>query len=106
MNVRKRFEGFTPSEACRQDILRILGLWAEARSRFGSGGPFLFGTFGAADIFYAPVVSRFITYGFSVPGFAESYMQAVWTHDWLQQWIHAAEDEQWVIEQYENVPTA
>ena len=75
-----------------------------ARARFGSGGPFLFGTFGAADIFYAPVVSRFITYGFGVPGFAESYMQAVWTHDWLQQWIAAAEDEQWVIEQYESVP--
>ena len=64
------------------------------------------GTFGAADIFYAPVVSRFITYGFGVPGFADSYMQAVWTHDWLQQWIAAAEDEQWVIEQYESVPAA
>ena len=106
MNVRVRHENVKISEATRQDVVRILGLWAEARARFGSGGPFLFGTFGAADIFYAPVVSRFITYGFSVPGFAESYMQAVWTHDWLQQWIHAAEDEQWVIEQYENVPTA
>ena len=37
MNVRKRFDGFEPSEACKADILRILGLWAEARSRFGSG---------------------------------------------------------------------
>ena len=75
MNVRKRFEGFTPSEACRQDILRILGLWAEARSRFGSGGPFLFGTFGAADVYFAPVVSRFISYQIAVPGFAAAYMR-------------------------------
>ena len=94
------------SEGTRHDVVRILGLWAEARARFGSGGPFLFGTFGAADIFYAPVVSRFITHGFGVPGFADSDMQAVWTHDWLQQWIAAAEDEQWVIEQYESVPAA
>jgi len=103
MNIRTRHQNVKISETTRQDVVRILGLWAEARARFGSGGPFLFGTFGAADIFYAPVVSRFITYGFGVPGFAESYMQAVWTHDWLQQWIAAAEDEQWVIEQYESV---
>ena len=106
MNIRTRHQNAKISETTRQDVVRILGLWAEARARFGSGGPFLFGTFGAADIFYAPVVSRFITYGFGVPGFAESYMQAVWTHDWLQQWIAAAEDEQWVIAQYEDVPTA
>ena len=103
MNVRKRFEGFTPSEACRQDILRILGLWAEARSRFGSGGPFLFGTFGAADVYFAPVVSRFISYQIAVPGFAAAYMQAVWEHEWLQAWIETSESEEWVIEQYETI---
>ena len=106
MNVRRRVEGAKISETARQDVVRILGLWAEARARFGRGGPFLFGTFGAADIFYAPVVSRFLTYGFGVPGFAQSYMQAVWEHEWLQQWINASEDEEWVLEQYESVPAA
>src|SRR5690606_28358900 len=101
MNVRKRVAQHELSEEVRSDIVRILGLWAEARARFGKGGPFLFGTFGAADIFYAPVVSRFITYGIGVPGFAQAYMQAVWEHDWMQQWIHAAEEEQWVIGQFE-----
>ncbi|MCB2087734.1 MAG: glutathione S-transferase family protein [Sphingomonadaceae bacterium] len=106
MNVRKRFEGVTVPDEVRHNIVRILGLWAEARARFGQGGPFLFGTFGAADIFYAPVISRFVTYGVAVPGFAEAYMQAVWEHDWMQQWIAASEDEQWVIEQWETAPTA
>ena len=92
-----------PSEACKADILRILGLWAEARSRFGSGGPYLFGTFGAADIFFAPVVSRFMTYGIGVPGFAVAYMQAIAEHAWTQEWINAAENEEWVIEQFEAV---
>ena len=86
----------------RDDIVRILGLWAEARARYGHGGPFLFGTFGAPDIFYAPIVSRFLTYGVPVPGFAQAYMQAVWEHDWMQQWVAAAEEEEWVIAQYED----
>ena len=101
MNVRRQVPGIQPTEETRRDIVRILGLWAEARARFGAGGPFLFGTFGAADIFYAPVVSRFITYGIGVPGFATAYMQAVWEHDWLQQWLQGAEDEEWTIEQFE-----
>ncbi|MCP5395127.1 MAG: glutathione S-transferase family protein [Sphingomonadaceae bacterium] len=105
MNVRGRHEGVTVSDEVRHNIVRILGLWAEARARFGQGGPFLFGTFGAADIFYAPVISRFVTYGVAVPGFAQAYMEAMWEHDWMQQWIAASEDEQWVIEQWDKAPT-
>ena len=102
MNVRKRVEGLAPSDETRADIVRILGLWAEARARFGKTGPFLFGTFGAADIIYAPVVSRFITYGVPVPGFAVAYMQAVWEHDWMQAWVAAAEAEEWAIEKFDQ----
>ena len=102
MNIRRAAKNHEIDEDARQDILRILTLWAEARARFGKGGPFLFGSFGAVDIIYAPVVSRFLTYGVGVPGFAIAYMQAVWEHEWLQQWIAAAEAEDWVIEQYEQ----
>ena len=101
MNIRRRFEGWEIDDEARGDIVRVLGLWAEARARFGKGGPYLFGSFCAADIIYAPVVSRFVTYGIPVPGFAQAYMEAVWEHEWLQQWIAAAEAEEWVIEQYE-----
>lgn len=102
MNIRRQVEGHKISEAARADVVRILTLWAEARARFGRGGPFLFGTFSAADIFYAPVVSRLITYGMGVPGFALAYMEALWEHEWLQAWIKAAEAEEWVIEQWET----
>lgn len=105
MNVRRRVEGAKITANAKADIVRILGLWAEARARFGQGGPFLFGTFGAADVFYAPVVSRFTTYGVRVPGFASSYMEAVWEHDWLQGWINAAENEEWTIAQYDTALT-
>jgi glutathione S-transferase len=101
MNVRRRVDAAELGEEAQADVVRVLTLWAEARARFGKGGPFLFGTFCAADIFYAPVVSRFITYGIGVPGFAVAYMEAVWEHEWLQSWIAAAETEEWVIEQWE-----
>lgn len=106
MNIRASHTGLEISDECKVDIVRILQLWAEARARFGQGGPFLFGTFGAADIFFAPVVSRFISYRIGVPGFAEAYMQAVWEHEWMQSWVSAAEEEQWVLEQYEVAPNA
>ena len=102
MNIRRRVENAQIGDDARADVVRILTLWAEARARFGKGGPFLFGSFCAADIIYAPVVSRFITYGVPVPGFAVAYMQAVWEHEWLQNWVAAAEAEDWVIEQYEG----
>ena len=101
MNIRRREDGWPLDEDARADVVRILTLWAEARARFGRGGPFLFGTFSAADIFYAPVVSRFLTYGIGVPGFAIAYMEAVWEHEWLQSWVAAAAEEEWVIEQWE-----
>lgn len=100
MNIRAR-AGVKLTDETKADIVRILGLWAEARARFGKGGPFLFGTFSAADIFYAPIVSRFLTYGIGVPGFAQAYMQAVWEHDWMQQWVESAENEEWTISQFE-----
>ena len=104
MNVRRKVEGAEIDDAAKADVVRILTLWAEARARFGRGGPYLFGTFSAADIFFAPVVSRFISYGIAVPGFALAYMEAVWSHEWLQSWIVAAEAEDLVIEQFETAP--
>ena len=106
MNIRRRIEDAEIGAEARADIVRILTLWAEARARFGRGGPFLFGTFCAADVIYAPVVSRFMTYAIPVPGFAAAYMQAVWEHEWLQAWVEAAESEDWVIEQYDGPVTA
>jgi len=101
MNLRARVEGFTLSAEARGDVVRILTLWAEARARYGGSGPFLFGSFSAADIAYAPVIGRFITYGVPVPGFAMAYMEAVWEHDWMQQWIELAEAEPWTIPAFE-----
>jgi glutathione S-transferase len=104
MNLRKTYQDFTISDECRNDAIRILGLWAEARARFGKEGPYLFGTFSAADVMFAPVVTRFVTYGFILPGFAAAYVEAMLAHPWMEEWYQAAADEEWVIEKYESEP--
>ncbi len=101
MNVRKQFPPKPLSEGVRAEVIRILELWAQARARHGSGGPYLFGTFGAVDIMFAPVVTRFITYSIPVPRFAAAYMEAILSHPWMIEWIEAAQEDPWVIEQYE-----
>jgi glutathione S-transferase len=102
MNVRRTYPPIELSEEVTGEINRILQLWAQARARFGNGGDFLFGKWCAPDIMFAPVVTRFITYGVKVPPFAELYMKAVLSHPDVNDWIDKAQDEPWVIEQYEN----
>jgi glutathione S-transferase len=77
-------------------------IWAQARARFGGEEDFLFGAFGAADIMFAPVVTRLITYSLPVAQFALPYMQAVISHPFMQDWIGGAQAEDWVIEKFEG----
>lgn len=102
MNVRKVFPAREVSEDTKNEIIRILELWAEARARHGDGGPYLFGTFGAADIMFAPVVTRFVTHSIGVPNFAQAYVVAILNHPWMVEWVTAAQEEPWVIENYEQ----
>ena len=101
MNVRKSYPPRELSGPVIEEIDRILQLWAQARARFAGTGEFLFGDWCAADMMYAPVVARFITYGVPVPSFAGVYMKAVLSHPHVGEWIDKAQDEPWVIEQYE-----
>ena len=102
MNVRKTFPFKPLSDEVRREIERILQLWAQARARFGGTGLYLFGDWCAVDMMYAPVVTRFITYSVPMPPFAELYMKAVLSHPHVIEWIDKAQDEPWVIEQYEH----
>jgi glutathione S-transferase len=79
------------------NVKRIDALWADSRSRFGAGGPFLFGGFGAADAMYAPVVARFHTYGIEVSDASHAYMAAVMALPAWTEWVRAALKEPWVL---------
>jgi glutathione S-transferase len=101
MNVRRIIDIGPLSEPVVADINRVLQLWAQARARFGGTGDYLFGDWCAADIMFAPVVTRFVTYRVAVPPFAATYMENVLHQEHVVEWIELAQDEPWVIEQYE-----
>ena len=101
MNVRHHLPPQTPSAEAAADIERIVTLWAQARARWGGGGDFLFGEFSAADIMFAPVVTRFVTYALPVPRFAVAYGTAVLEQPFVAEWLDAAQAEPWVIEKFE-----
>jgi glutathione S-transferase len=79
------------------NVARIDALWSECRAKFGAGGPFLYGTFGAADAMYAPIVSRFHTYDVAVSAVARDYMRAVMALPAWREWRDAARREPWVL---------
>jgi glutathione S-transferase len=102
MNIRQAFPPREQKPEVLADLQRIMELWAQARARFGGDGDFLFGAFGAADIMFAPVCTRIVTWSLPVARFAPAYIDAVLHHPFLQDWIAAAQEEEWVIEQYET----
>ncbi len=70
-------------EALATDIRRIVAIWREARARYGEGGPFLFGTFSNADAMFAPVATRFRTYGVDLAPFGDDGQAAAYAHSVL-----------------------
>lgn len=92
MMATRRNLQHTTSGGVQRDIDRILALWKECRSRFGAGGDFLFGDFSIADAMYAPVVSRFFTYG-PIPMNEDcmAYMDRIIGLPAMERWIAGAE---------------
>ena len=85
----------TPEVAA--DVRRIEAIVTECRGRFGQGGAFLFGAFGAADAMYAPVVARLNTYAIAVGAAAEAYKQAIMALPAWAEWRAAALKEPWIM---------
>jgi glutathione S-transferase len=72
------------------DIARIVEIWTTTRARYGAGGPYLFGHFTIADAMYAPVVTRFKSYGVAVDAATRAYMDAIFAHKGMVTWAKDA----------------
>jgi glutathione S-transferase len=99
MNIRAELPGFKIWSKAQADIDRILVVWRECLSAYG--GPFLFGDVSIADAMYAPVVSRFRTYGVALDGPAEAYADRIWDLPAMREWREAALAEKEEIEELE-----
>jgi glutathione S-transferase len=78
-------------EATKEQIARILALWTGQLERHEGG--YLFGGFSIADCMYAPVVSRFLSYGIDLPPPAKSYCERIMALPAMQDWGRAAKIE-------------
>ena len=103
MNVRRHSPGMTFSPAVLAEVERIVEIWERCRGQFGTGGPFLFGSFSIADCMYAPIVMRFRTYEPALPPVAAAYCEAVSSWPAVVEWVAAACQEHARIAQYEEV---
>lgn len=78
--------------ALRADVARLDAAWSDALA--GSGGPFLFGAFSAADAYFAPVAVRLSRFGLPVSEAAAAYRDALLAHPAVEDWIADAMREQ------------
>jgi glutathione S-transferase len=86
MQLLAQLGGFTPSDAVRADLARIEELWALARDRHGQDGPWLFGTYSLADVFYTPVAARIAGYDLPVGEAARRYVATCLTDPAFLAW--------------------
>jgi glutathione S-transferase len=96
MDVKARHPTPAIAPAVKADIDRVTEIWRHCRRRFGAkargarGGPFLFGRFSVADCMYAPVTTRFTTYGVTLDPVSAAYVKAVAAWPAMKEWIAAA----------------
>jgi glutathione S-transferase len=99
----KVLETFPPAKLRPQtqaDVARINAIWSDCLAK--SGGPFLFGDFCIADAMYAPVVTRFRTYGLPAEGAVKAYIDTMWNLPALQAWVEGARQETLRARRYET----
>lgn len=101
MNLHRPIRAKPLSDNARADIARIQELWTNCRQRAAKAGPFLFGTFGAADAMYAPIIHRFRTYAIDVSPPVREYMDAMMALPAFRQWTEEGLAETLVIEKFE-----
>lgn len=92
MNIKAHFPNFKLWSRARTDIDRIEAIWTECLETYG--GPYLFGAKPCmADAMFAPVVTRFITYGVEIDEVCVAYCDTIMALPAMKEWVAAAEAE-------------
>jgi glutathione S-transferase len=100
-NCRMRAKQFVVPADAKRDIDRIARIWHECRARFANRGAFLFGEFSIADAMYAPVASRFRTYGVAIGDVERAYADTLLELPAMREWFASAETEGHALPKYD-----
>ncbi|GAA4352036.1 glutathione S-transferase family protein [Variovorax defluvii] len=80
----------------RADLARIVQMWSGLLQ--AHGGPMLFGEFGIADAYFAPVCMRIANYGLPVPEEVSAYVARIRALPGVRAWIdEALEEKRFVV---------
>jgi glutathione S-transferase len=92
-NLRQRspLQIETLSATCQAQVQRVQSIWHDCYQRYG--GPWLFGEFSIADVMYAPVALRFLSYSIPLNNDAAAFQNAVQQLPSVQRFVAAAEIE-------------
>lgn len=101
MNIRAR-RRVPVDEVLQREIDRVVGLWCEALTLHDGSAPGLYGDWGIADAFWAPMAFRFRTYGVAVPELCMLWMERLFEHPDVRAWCALAEAETEVIDAAET----
>lgn len=88
MNLKARHESFKIFSGARPDVERVKTIWQECLVAYG--GPFLFGRPTVADAMYAPVCTRFRTYGVALDDKLQAYCQTIFDWPLMAEWTEEA----------------
>jgi glutathione S-transferase len=102
LNCRARRPGAGRGPGVQDDIDRICEIWRDCRARYGAAGEFLFGEFTAADAMFAPVASRFQTYGVELDRVEAEYTRAILAMPAVRAWMEDAHGEPWTIAKFDQ----
>ena len=91
MDVCSKKPGVGHTPEALADARRVIDIWRELLAK--SGGPFLFGRFTIADAMFAPVTTRFTTYGVDLDAPCRAYVRAVAELPAMQRWVAEAGQE-------------
>lgn len=86
MNIRRRCRPGVWSPATQKDINRVIELWLQLRAGNSDSGPWLCGTRGLVDAFYAPVMTRFRSYCVALPAALQGTAQALFDDHDFREW--------------------
>ena len=81
------------SPTCTAQVRRLCEIWEDARKSYGGRGPWLFGELSIADVLFAPVALRFVSYGVPLARGAAEFVEAIQGLASVKEWCALAEAE-------------
>lgn len=99
MNLRAHGRRVAMTSELGADIARIEAIWSACLE--ASTGPWLFGDYSAADVFFAPVAARFKTYGVEVERGGE-YAVRLLEHPDVREWRALAARDATALSRFET----